>query len=863
MPTMLQERRRRHTPLALLVLIIIVPLVVVFATLPGDGTDGFIYIGGTGWRTILLAVAGGVVVILVLLLVTCASVRADRELLLGTSTVLMALTTAAVFVSAFARRHVENDAALTLVLAVLSIATLIRVAYDWARRQMLIVAVVLAAALSVFFVRIGYESLSIPPRWERTQIAQQAKAQEMALEAQHTAARVGLRTAASNARTTLSAILGRTTPPSVDHALLGQARIILHDANTSPATIRAQAFDRFDVLMANEPVTFPPAAATELADAVRAFQTAEVAAARQIDHSALDHAICAVTGQKVRPRTGTCTAGGPGGITSNRAWVTAQHNLDVELATYRAAVTGTAADQAALRKILAQPAGTDTNITVLAAIENGPETLWGSVFHEGVPPLVPGPLGWVVLGVLLLGLLRWLVMVNASKLAGPVEIVSDAKDDKRLVAVLRVAVLQNVAEPGVAPGAPSAIQVTTLLSIASASLGPVSKIVQAVLTVVGKRYGYQVGMDVTTEAAATSGTAGPGARAGTAGTATAASSAGTTTVLVRVISISGGVTLTSRVFTDPDDEAAVRAAGLWAAGYILNRSRRIPSWAEWNADTASARVLANVGIHCRVDELISALQQAPDSGLLLTRLGHYYELAERRTDAIGCYARAVTAHPHYWVARYRLAAALGTMRHDAKDWVSKNRPERQDALRAVETAIKVLQVHIDGQLDRLKTTRSADKARDAFKSLALTLFTALDQDTRYVQRMLGALRRSERDLTWPSLVPPSTSAGRRFHPLVKSALRSLGGEGQLKKLNDSANKPQSGWQISYNAACGYASSVNPAPDPCQALRLLEQTLVRPDIHQLSAEWVEKDVALSSLKASPRFTRFVAQLRPGD
>jgi hypothetical protein len=218
-----------------------------------------------------------------------------------------------------------------------------------------------------------------------------------------------------------------------------------------------------------------------------------------------------------------------------------------------------------------------------------------------------------------------------------------------------------------------------------------------------------------------------------------------------------------------------------------------------------------------------------------------------------------------WVARYRLAAALGTMRHDARSWVKKHGPERRDDLRAVKPAIEALQVHIGGRLGQLKTVTSAEDARNGFKSLALTLFTALDLDTRYPQRVLGALRGSERDLIWPTLVPPSTSAGRRFHPLVKSALRSLGDAGQLGKLRDSAGRPQSWWQISYNGACGYASSIVPLParDADQALCLLEQTLVQPGIHQLSAEWVTADTALSSLAASPRFTRFVAQLRPGD
>jgi hypothetical protein len=143
--------------------------------------------------------------------------------------------------------------------------------------------------------------------------------------------------------------------------------------------------------------------------------------------------------------------------------------------------------------------------------------------------------------------------------------------------------------------------------------------------------------------------------------------------------------------------------------------------------------------------------------------------------------------------------------------------------------------------------------------------------------VLGALRRSERDLTWPTLIPPSTSAGRRFHPLVVSALRSLGDQGQLRKLRVSAARPQSGWQISYNGACGYASSIDSLSVPNahqtlrarreeyaeQALCLLEQTLVRPGIHQLPAEWVRADAALSSIALTRRFKRFVGQLRPGD
>jgi hypothetical protein len=78
------------------------------------------------------------------------------------------------------------------------------------------------------------------------------------------------------------------------------------------------------------------------------------------------------------------------------------------------------------------------------------------------------------------------------------------------------------------------------------------------------------------------------------------------------------------------------------------------------------------------------------------------------------------------------------------------------------------------------------------------------------------------------------------------------------------------WQISYNAACRRAADIataslltekNNAADG--ALKFLEQTLVRPGVEQLSADWVSRDPDLAKLRALPRFKRFLAQLKPGE
>ena len=85
-------------------------------------------------------------------------------------------------------------------------------------------------------------------------------------------------------------------------------------------------------------------------------------------------------------------------------------------------------------------------------------------------------------------------------------------------------------------------------------------------------------------------------------------------------------------------------------------------------------------------------------------------------------------------------------------------------------------------------------------------------------------------------------------------------------MKTAANKPDSWWQISYNAACAYATCVQADPDRVvNAFGLLEQTVAHPGIHQLTANWVKLDPDLQSVRLSdpPRFERFAAQLRSGD
>ena len=134
---------------------------------------------------------------------------------------------------------------------------------------------------------------------------------------------------------------------------------------------------------------------------------------------------------------------------------------------------------------------------------------------------------------------------------------------------------------------------------------------------------------------------------------------------------------------------------------------------------------------------------------------------------------------------------------------------------------------------------------------------------------MDALRRSERKTVWPALAPMSKHPAHRFPVLVRSARRALS-DPDPGWLYKKAGEDGMWWQISYNAACRRAADVTAVPLPGDqenaagdSLKFLEQTLMRPGVEQLSADWVSRDPDLAVLRALPRFKRFLAQLKPGE
>jgi len=221
------------------------------------------------------------------------------------------------------------------------------------------------------------------------------------------------------------------------------------------------------------------------------------------------------------------------------------------------------------------------------------------------------------------------------------------------------------------------------------------------------------------------------------------------------------------------------------------------------------------------------------------------------------------------------------MRHDQSWATSRSQVQRKSDLRFVKTALAALDISTDaggpvapaGQLPTvgnaladLTAVTPAQPAAD-FVALATHLLKTFDDDAKWLNRMVMALRRSERDALWPGLRPTSTTITARFGQLARSARWSLY-PSKLAELVEEAGDQRTWWQISYNAACGYASQVtspiapNADANASTALDLLEQTLLRPGAQQLDAAWVGSDPDLASLRRSERFKNFVKQLRPG-
>lgn len=795
---------------------------------------------------------------------------------------------------------------------------------EWSRRWLLGASLVAVAGVAAVVIAIGYDDLRAAPK-ERITAAREAVAELEQRQADRTEElREQLRDAVAPLDARVTRAQNEEPPPdptqqpapkSTRLLALEAARDTLASAATAagptpPATSPANNADNESSLaadLAKAAGAVDALAAEALTDGETGWWTAVVAEARaataalsalvaydptadDVNRAIGEARECAQEADTEPDRCSTSVA-------KEVIFADALASMDLELARYRAAITGEQVDVdavAAIENDMGAQDGAVEPITFVDALQRGPEVLSGAVNGKREQPLVPGPLGWAFFGLVALGLWSWLLRTNAKQLAGPVHIErvlgvaadpdgggaapaagadeeGEAKDEPKTDAdsTLRIAVLQNLREPGTVPGADALEPVTNLVAIPGVDPGWIAKLVKALGDLIGKPYGYGVTVEVIED---------PEREKNMRFRA-----------LARVKDRRNGSTLGTRVIEEPTLNGAVRAAGLWASGFILDRSTRIPSWVAWNADTAKALSTANEN-KPDLAALEAAATSAPNSGLLLYLLGGEYETHGRGLDALMAISRAVASHPRYAIARYRLAASLSMMgAHRPNIFAYTRDDERESTLGMLELAVDRIRLRGGRHQDALDAIRKLRKLKDPrprpqvgtaepkdrppeshaawARYYLLKLSTALCNDmearTLYLPVAASALRRSERDQTFHLLSPFASGRRRRLarHDLAQSLRLIHEDETNYERLVFLANaeKAATSWQVTYNAACAKTIDL----DYDQAISMLEACLVKENVHQLDGSWLNEDPDLARLREDPRFARLARRFGDDD
>ncbi|WP_136697319.1 TPR end-of-group domain-containing protein [Geodermatophilus dictyosporus] len=620
---------------------------------------------------------------------------------------------------------------------------------------------------------------------------------------------------------------------------------------------RRAALDAFDeAYVANQASEFDERLRAAVDVAAQAAARADVDPDRTAADSALSEA-CITASESAQISRPIACNGDPSTVQLGVALAAAR----LAVAEYRQDLLGRDLDAAAvteaesaLTDALASASGTDEpSADLVDAIEAGADTLVGS--YE------LGAIAWIALGGAALLGWRHLEVRSTRQMPGPVEpkleTATAPNTDESTVdqnAVFRTALLKNVSVPAAAPGATHAAAVTDLAqladTVAPSWLKPLITVVGSALSTQG---GYRADADVVASATANKGTEmkqdeeEPAWR-----------------VLVRLTDLTTGQQVAVRELTGKDAATACRAAGYWAAGTILARSPRVPSWSHWSGDTANALAAADDAKEGDCTTLKGAVALAPTSGLLLVKLAFEYDIAGQHAEALAHYARAVAVHPRYLVARYRLAASLGLQAGDATEtWFQRSTSERRRITEELRRARQTLGLTDQRRVEELvrapRTVGPSSPTSEAFQELARQHYREIVRSTPWWSGygyLTGMARRSEREL-WKEVFRGDNFA-RRIHWTAKSAalVNEVAIESQRRKPATEdlsavlgwARHPRSSWQVSYNLGCYYARQGLTE----DALSWLEIARSRPGAEQMNERWLGKDPDLVNVAQHPRF-----------
>lgn len=811
-------------------------LVLLLVGTAAAGIGFGLWLGSPTCKEVVFWISGAVVALVVALLAWRQRCRWTLEDARGVAAIALAVTTAAAIGWSVIHPFTADVWVQVVVLCVAVLLSLALVATEWSRIGLFVAAIVFGVLVMALIVRIGHRaeqlaSVANPLADATTEVAALEKQAKSAAVKTNESAQASFQAALIKLN---DSMVG--APPRFSE--LG-SKVWGYLSETQPNIVRARVAI---VNLLSEDVS---AERTQQSLAVRdaavaAFDAVPGAPKKPPSRAAVDKAIAATRCASDRS---TCADGEKPQELSESL-----HELKVALAGYRSAVSP---DDEALKAQAAEVAtqkAEPIEISLWAAAA-GPPVIIKSISENDSLALVPGPVGWIILGLLALLVLRALMRVNATQMPGPVTV--GEVGDAALKGVLRVALLKNLKTPAAAPGSAVAQSITDLSGFAGPEATALGKVFAAISNAVSPARGFSVDVDVVSVESVSTSTKATQSGSTPAGDVGTDRSTSPTRVLVRVSNASTQESIGSAIFERESAPKAVQTAGLWAAGFLLRRSSRIPSWASWNEGTAAALDAANAQ-EPGLASLEEAAKTAPTSGWILVLYGNELELEGRTLDAVGVYARAVAVHPRYLIARYRLAVALGMSAHDdATAWTAApiaSRIALVTSLRQVAVRLKVR--------DDLVSSLQLDPEPDSIRELSRELLTTIVDDMSLSRTWAGSLRRSERSMDWLGWWHGGRRSNESTKWLAKSALPVYGGA-DLADVVSHSERPDSSWQVSYNLACHYAST-----SPGAALNALELCLMRPGIEELKRDWVERDPDLAGIAASPRFAAFRARLEQG-
>jgi hypothetical protein len=813
----------------------------------------------TWWLLVLLVIIAAAAAIWLKFLAT----RRD-EAARGISVAALATAAGAAAIAAIWKPAEERAGVQFVVLVVLFGAALIGAATEWSRRWLALLLGATAVGLVAMNTTVGYRTVAEERVIDPIEAAVEER-EELGVDADDSLseAQQKYETSIGSARSALETAVNDLAPSPVRTAgeellerLADSDRqsyledFLAQSAQLEPRNAGLVLVARAKARAAVEAFAATPKAPPSAAELDTAISSAcKETSARGLAPKGCPVPPAPVTTIATDDEAGSSADRGDGGIGA------ALRELSIELAKYRFAVTGDDADKAA-RDAALEEDSVDLDVSFLDAMSAGPSRLIKSGDSHPLN-LVPGPLGWAILGFLAIWAVRALLDVNARQVAGPVKVEYTGDD----VGHLETAVLSNIDAPGTAPGSVMAQSITDIAAITTPATA-VQKVIDVVVDLLAPSQGFIVratSVPPTTAAdeasTKTEGGGSPEKSRTSSTTTTSRPGDARCTVLIRITRAATGATVAAKTFDDEDPATALRLGGFWAAGTLLSRSTRIPTWAAWTDETGAALATAT-SQRPSLDELREAVSTAPDSGILLLSLAYELELDGRPLEGLLYLARCVEAHPRYVISRYRLGVAVGMIGRDVAETWAKASLSEQTTLRDALTRACV-RIGLDPGVVVV------DERQSSWYGVARNILESSIKDLSWPRSLVAALRRSDRDVVFRRSRIGSSRPHRRwrFRALARSAqlvYADSPSEDVRRVVAKDLDDPRRTWQLHYNAACRLAGTNAPA-----ALVFLERCLALEGSGQLSRQWAQTDPDLKPLHGHPRFTAFLEQLRSTD